>query len=658
MRYTAGKKIFTILAGIMFVFLVFINRYSIGEIAVPVNINIELKKEFADLINIRTLPDNKVYKLTPTTPFNPNLKTVVIHTKIHNNRPLKGLDLLVSKSETAFAISDAIDYVAIFIGNEPFYLPAPYLENHTTQNLQGDRIYTISNDLVYKNSIIGRWINWRGDLNFILKAIISPVMFFWLYLPLYILFAAFFSIHKDVFKNINPAYYFKKYEYIFFGLIVLIGFLLRYNGYLRFSVEGDELASAEYAKPDLPFLNTFSDPGNPPFYYILLRILYSIFGWKETTGRMLSVVIGTFLIAAVFLFTKRFAGRRSAIFASLFIATSKLMITISNNTRSYILVMLLDTLLAFVLLKILFEDDKKNTGLLAIYTLLGIFLVNTHFYGILCVSSNFIIYLFYRFYKKEFQVKSFVSFLICNIIIAISFLPYFIKTAFDASLMNKNFNKWIPELNIVQFSTIMALLIMFIILYLIIKKIIKTNIYYKTTYDALLNYCVLLFFLVSSQALVISIIKPIFTLRYLSICLPFVFIGLSIVLNLQFLNRFISILCYSMAMLFIPFFYHTTPPITVADVPKEANFFITSDALAHKNIKSAVLERSDNHAGFYGYNDIQTYNGKFPVEVLYISPLGATEAQLSEPINRYNLDKNDILRIIINDSKVILKKYF
>jgi hypothetical protein len=61
------------------------------------------------------------------------------------------------------------------------------------------------------------------------------------------------------------------------------------------------------------------------------------------------------------------------------------------------------------------------------YVILSAVLVSSHYYGILFVMANFILY---HAFKHSFKLKMFIGFLICNIVIALSFMPYFVCQVF------------------------------------------------------------------------------------------------------------------------------------------------------------------------------------------------------------------------------------
>jgi hypothetical protein len=132
----------------------------------------------------------------------------------------------------------------------------------------------------------------------------------------------------------------------------------------------------------------------------------------------------------------------------------------------------------------------------------------------------------------------------------------------------------------------------------------------------------------------------------------------AVIINLRYSSKYIRAIVSLLALLLIPLCYHITPSVTVSDVPKEANFFITADAASHKNIKSAYIERYYDYPGYYKYYGIPKYGEEISsVDVVYINPFRFVETQMYSHLDQYNLDKENILKIRINDSKIIFKKY-
>ncbi|MDR2841575.1 MAG: glycosyltransferase family 39 protein [Spirochaetaceae bacterium] len=639
--------------------LLYVNRNTISGLTAPVYINVELPKEYADNVFIKTYPGGTIKQLVPTTQFYNNVETTVVYTEASDGKLLSGIKLLLSNTDSYHALS-AIDNISVFVGNMPYYFStADIATQQGTADADGTS-YDMFGEVHYKNSLAGKWVNYYGDFNFVICVLLATFMNFQIFLPVLALALCLFVIFRH---NKNPAAFYslqfcnwvKQHEKILFSAVVLLGLLLRIKGYVQFSVVGDELSSAEFAKPSYPFSKTFSDPGNPPFYYILLRLCFMLFGWSQETARMFSVILGTAGIVSLYFFVRKCVGVPNALLASIFAAVSKLFIIISHNSRGYILVMFLAPLIALVLLKLLEKQSKKN---LVLYAILCMFIVNTHYYGVLLVIGNFLYYIFYASYKKTFTFKKTLLFFIANILIALSLLPFMIRTAFSRALLVP-FNDWIKALGLKKTMLLVAGIAIFAFVYFVLQRLCKAKSLFVKQQRFLLSYSIYICCFIVISALFISLVKPIFTMRYLAIFFPFILAGLSVCLMLNFktpIRVFFAVLIYGATILL----YHKSPPITVADVPNESQFYISADASAHPNRTCAVLERYDTHDGYFGYDTIPLYtiNSTMPLDVLYVSPLHFVEAEMMVRLKEINLDSEDSVYILVNEKKPIIKKYF
>lgn len=656
----AGMCVF--LSCLLGVFLIYLNRYNIGPIAVPVHFNAEIQKEHAGSLSVRTWPGGFIHTLTATAEFEAGLSTTVVHAELSQGFLIERLELLLPERDAGDILS-GIDNIAVFIGNSPFYFSAARLSGLRGIQDGGAVSYHLSDDFIYKKPLLGKWINWQGNLNFCSKALLAPFMYPWLFFPLYILVFAFFMfLYKDRRIVSKLANYVKNHELLLIALIVLFAFMLRFGGYVRYSSELDELATAEFSRPDRPLLNTFYDPGNPPFYYMLLRCFYTLFGWTEKTGRMLSVLTGTLLVLSVYFYTKKYAGTAAAFFSSAAISAGELFIIISQNQRCYILLMVLAVLISAVFLEL---PKKHSAPALLLYTGLSILIVNTHYYGTLYVISHFIFYIFA--FRRDLNLRKILAFIFCNMIIMLSFLPFFLFTALGRGLLNRDFNAGIPQYGPVKTAVITAALLLFsFIVYKPVMSFMRRKGVFEGRQELFIDYSVFTCFAVIIIALLFSLKRPIFDLKYLQICFPFVITGLFAFLLLKYQNKYLRFASVTAAVCFIILSYHVSPRTSAADVSRETQYFIDRDAEAHNRYRSAIIEKSDGLGGYYKITKAEQYQEGEPFDVLYVNPVGYDDRKyvgdpdyIFKDINRrYHVEKENTIRIVVNDDKHILKKYF
>ena len=665
------RNVFVIISLVLFLFLTYYNRYKIGDIAAPVHINIEIDKQYIAALYIKTYPGELLHRPISTdiesSDIESTLPVTVIHAELSNGRLIDRIDLVVNNTD----VLDSIDNISVFIGNSLFYLPSSSIKKLPSFTGENTIHYTISDDFLYKRSLIKNWTNYYGDPNFIMKSILAPFMFPVYYWPLYLLLLVFTFYtykHKSCSLLTITNNFLLNNEKIIFIILIIFAFLLRYIGYLHNSAWGDETPSAWISHPSQPIIATFNDPGQPPFFYIFLRFWFTMFDWTIASARMLSILSGTGLIAVTYILVRKYSGIKAALLAALSLAVSKYNINVSLCVRQYVHMMLLVTLLAYTFLNVL----HKQKSLVA-YTTLGLIAVNCHYYGILFIAANFFIYVIFKTIYNEFKIKVFLRFFIANCVIAVSFLPYFFYTALNRALL-VDFNTWIKSLGLVRTMVFIAALAVLLIIFYIVRKCFLQRKLFQKESCLLLDYLILAVIFVTFLALVISIFKPIFTMRYMAITMPFIAAGAAVFLSLEYKSWYIRTIMGVCSFLLIIFLYHITPHgKTFTDVSKESWEYITMDALEHPNNVSFVLERFEYPNEFFSYDKHyffnngnrliisgipEPYTGNNAMNVLYVSPVNAVDEEMFQALNRNGFDSKNIIRIKVDNTKTIFKKYF
>ncbi|MBQ9149909.1 glycosyltransferase family 39 protein [bacterium] len=353
------------------------------------------------------------------------------------------------------------------------------------------------------------------------------------------------------FQSIFYNWYFYLVSYILI-LVILIKYQNRFDlkikypialilflaAFLRFShidfvpLWNDELYTLTFISnmgEGLNLKNTFLDAGNPPLFFIMSNFWLYFLNKNIILIRLLPLIIGVFQVYLIYFLLKKILSKKVALIASFLSAINIFMILESNEIRSYILsmVLVLCGLYQFIKLK----NDFNNKNLYA-YVLILILLINTHFYCILYVISNFILGLFLF---KENRIKFFIS----NLIAALSFLPYFLITVYNNSF-DKNFNTWLekPSIDVFYnhivfyFGNIIFFLLVVIASVFLFKKLEK-----KEKFIFLYSIYSISFVFIS--ALIVSLlIKPILFERYFCIFLPYLIINTSLILNIDYKTKF------------------------------------------------------------------------------------------------------------------------
>jgi uncharacterized membrane protein len=144
------------------------------------------------------------------------------------------------------------------------------------------------------------------------------------------------------------------------GTVILLSLVLRLVA-LNQSFWIDEATSALVVRKfsvigivDQFIINDF----HPPLYYIILKLWTGFFGLSELTARLLSVFLGLGSITFVYLISKQLFTKKTALMASLLLATNGLHIYYSQEARMYMMSTFLVTLLYFLFVKIWKNEAK------------------------------------------------------------------------------------------------------------------------------------------------------------------------------------------------------------------------------------------------------------------------------------------------------------
>ncbi|MDR1654419.1 MAG: glycosyltransferase family 39 protein [Treponema sp.] len=638
--------------------------------AARVHVNIETKKSHSGDFLLKTNPGDIIHVLSPTTEPDPSIDTIVMYGELGGL--IEELSLMVPE-DTAEESLSSIDSISVFIGNSLYYFDPGDIRSFASTGDADSRIYDISKNMSYAPFPFGKRINWYGNLNFLLLFFFAPLMYPWYFWPLYLMLLCIWIFYralglKDK-RMKGPAerrrilFLINKYPWIIPLVITIIAFLLRLNGFDRYSAGGDELSSAEISAPGTPLAFLFSDPGNPPFYYLVLKLMFLLCGYSEAAGRLLSVIAGTALVPCVWILVKEYAGRRTAVTATVFLSFSDYLIRASHNTRAYMLQLLLVTILAVLFLRILKNKKSKNCRSrlkdMLLYTFLSVLLVNTHFYGVLFVASNFLFFCVYRIVKKEFTPKETLVFFLFNLITALSLFPYLANSLMAGGIMDEEFNDWIKPLSakLNLFSCLALPLSGFF--YWAASHFLDKRGCFKHRQKLLLDYMVFICIFIFLEAFFISLIRPIFTLRYFSIISVFILSIWAILLNLNTGKPYIKVLSMITAYMLLLGLFHALPRTTFFDVSKEAWQYISADAARRSELSAAVRDRRDGREGYYKYRNIPIYSGEKNIDILYISPVHYVEQEMYDmELKHFGLDSGRIIKIRINRDKAVMKKFF
>ena len=656
-----------ICAGLSFLFYIGRNKSRLDGLVATVNINIELDKAYHDSIVIVTKPNNGIKQLTPTGSISESLKNVVVHTAIQGEY-LQGIAIrILCQQEQVKTIISSIDNISVFVGNKLYYYSNDIAEWDYTTN--EDFVEYSMPTMYYQKSSIKPWINWYGDLNFLLREIVAlvttPFNFILVYaFALIAFFLMYVSFNNEV--CIITKRYNKQTELLMLFLLLAFAFLLRFATYTKYSAWYDELWSATIASnPNKSIANVFNDPGNPPFYYLILYIFFANFGYSEEIGRFLSVLIGTGSILTLYLFVRAICGKKYAFISAFLMAISIASIGFSNQMRAYVLVLFLCPLVSYIFFLLL---QKFTFSRYIYYIICGIILVNTHYYGILFIAGTFLFYYIYNKYSLEQVVAIFVNkqyiserkqiifFSLANCIIAISLVPFFATTAFKRALLDKGFNTWLPAPG--KKETIYAVVL--ILAYIAVRLFLifmKKNKYFNNKISLLTEYSVFLITFIYASALLISLLyRNIFYNRYLIICLPLAVSIVPFFVSIVFANK--------AAKLFKKYFIIASAVICILfsnyikkwdpfggiywDVNKESQKYIVSDAARYSSPAQIYRWNSENFYQLYGTTPLPGYSKDNYHDIVYINAQHISVNDQEKFLKSNGISNGSVLRVRID----------
>jgi hypothetical protein len=629
------------------------SRLVFGEWLAPVNINIEMDKNVTGDISILSEPTpNSCYYLSPTGKSAG--EKVVIHTELRSGGFHRRIFLRLLK-EQAESTLKAVDNISVFIGNKVYYFTGNEARQFERSEAGGYALFRFPEMYYSKSLLIKDWINYYGDFNIALKLLcsffFSPARFLgsWIFLG-----GILFLYRKEILRKYKALRGKKYTAAILLALITVFAFCLRVNGFTRHSAWTDELYSATLAaNPNTPFLSVFMDGGNPPAYFLLLKYWFRLIGWNEEAGTLLSVLIGVLACPALYLFLKKSVGKRAALLGAFFMAISGFAVGYSQEMRAYILKMALAPFIAFLFFRVIKKPSFAN---LALYVIPCVIIVNAHYYGILFVMANFVFYCGCYFAKKN-RAAHILKFLAANMVIALSFMPFFFyKILVDHDSFNREFVIR-PD-----YAVIFALILLFAAAAFISRKKIMNLSFMgdgkKTGWAYMLGIPALVFTL----GFLVSIKKPMIDYRYLMpISYPFLLAVMAAAIAALPQNKAGAAAQVLLVLLLGGGIYTIRFGLTIHgggyEFYRESRRFITLDTQARPDKKSAMLDNAPRLAAYYHEPEIPEFSPDLQYDLIYVfnQPPNMRESSMYNALDDAALDDSNMVKIIPNEKIVIFK---
>lgn len=225
-------------------------------------------------------------------------------------------------------------------------------------------------------------------------------------------------------------------------LILFIATVLRFYKINFQSLWMDEIYTMNITTPENSFGTIITEvnsrEGFPYLYFLLLKILHTVFGYNPIVTRGLSALLGVLSVYAISKLGEKIYSKNAGLFAALILTFSEYAIYISQDARPYTFYVLGVILSFYGLVSFLKEPNKRNA---IKYGLLSGLLLNINFFGLFNLFAQFIIVVFYLVLSdKNKRIDLIKKCLIAGGITIVLFLPsvYKLTTLFGVVAL------WIP----------------------------------------------------------------------------------------------------------------------------------------------------------------------------------------------------------------------
>ncbi len=263
--------------------------------------------------------------------------------------------------------------------------------------------------------------------------------------------------------------------YFILALIILAGFFLRIDNLTSQSIWFDEAFSIYHSQQDLAHVINLKD-SSPPLYYLLLHFWIGFFGNSEFAVRLLSVLFGTALIAAIFLISSHIFNKKVGIVSAVLVAVLPSHIYFAQEARAYALLSLLSLLSMYFYLKMNNSHSKLSVFGYLISTVL---LVYSHIFGLLIVLVQNL----HMLWSNKSQLSKLTKWFFLQFLIFIFYLPWLIQLPL---IMSLKLYSWIPKPSLLQivnviyislgawlfslFGILLALALLGLLVYSLVKR--------------------------------------------------------------------------------------------------------------------------------------------------------------------------------------------
>lgn len=356
---------------------------------------------------------------------------------------------------------------------------------------------------------------------------------------------------------------------------ILLGTALRLFDLDYQSLWFDEAFSVAVAKlTPWQILANAGQSVHPPFYYLLLHFWIEIGGVTDYSVRFLSAGFSILSIALIYRIGQVIFNHRVGIWAALMLTLFPFQVQFAQETRMYTLILLLTLITLFAFVKAIQTNKWRWWNIYLVAFILGLY---THYLiGFIIFTYHFFIAFYWRDYRRVWP-----PLLITDLIALIVFLPQVIAFFEQAGVVFGS-NYWLASPPVVYIFITMYYLILgdyprstfmiYIGLFLVLSLLaISSYQIFARKPDKSTRWQLLLFMGIWVPIILIFTIsqfKPIYLIRTLIICTPFLTLLLAAALQRAQFNSPLPYLTGILAVLILVTFFnfyaapvHTKEPL-------------------------------------------------------------------------------------------------
>lgn len=217
----------------------------------------------------------------------------------------------------------------------------------------------------------------------------------------------------------------KYVNYLILTVILIVAVVLRFN-YLQFeSLWLDELHTMNEADPSLPWSELFNSlmccDQHPPIFFIVERIMFSLFGHNEYVARIAPALAGVGCVWAMYKLGKEVLNERLGLIAAAITCLNYFNIYYAQEARGYIFLWFF-TILSFTYFLRFAKYLKRADSIW--YVLSTVLLLYSHYFSLLIIFCQLILFIILWAAEKDNKLKFFKSFFIVELIILIVYVPW------------------------------------------------------------------------------------------------------------------------------------------------------------------------------------------------------------------------------------------